>query len=201
MKKLFLSVLAVVGLACGFLCSSCSGGGNKEVGPSRALSGMSVKVWITTTPSLQMDFIGVNDANTSIVNYAAGDDNMSSGLFSILGTGKDQGKWVVHGEVNVDSSNILDYPDFCTALTGGTSYDIKSLRKFTMWFYFVDASATSGDVTISLEGEFGDDGGESTQFTQIYPIGARFNVINGSLKTEFLSEEEYGYPGYSGTGK
>ena len=54
MKKIFLSLLALVGMAGGLLCTSCSGGAGKDKnGPARAVAGLILDLWPSMTPAFR----------------------------------------------------------------------------------------------------------------------------------------------------
>lgn len=195
MKKIFLSLLALVGVAGGLLCTSCSGGAGKDKnGPARAMSGMILDLWPSMTPALRMEFQQPIEADVCSVIYTAGSDNPEEGLFTIEQSGKDKenGGWVIRGVVNVNSSKILNYTDFKQAVGVPADSDIKSINRFIIYFYFT-ASGKASLASVYVDGSYGGNDGAGTQFSADFPRSVNFNIIQGHLNKSYLEEEEFDY--------
>lgn len=193
MKKIFLSLLALVGVAGGLLCTSCSGGGGKDKeGPSSALTGMTVELWSSVTPSLTIQFLQPISANVCAALYVPGESSVGySGKFTITQVGKSQltsqkGKWAVSGDINIADSRIMSDPEFITQLGAGEE-NISSLERFVVLFYFAEGSK-SGDAEVQVEGTYGED---RTPFGNDYPRSATFDIIQGEPHFNFFEDKPY----------
>ena len=189
MKKIFLSLLALVGVAGGLLFTSCSGGGDKnKEGPARAMSNMEIKIWNAVTPAFYMYFGAPINGNVCAVTYSPGGVKSYPGEFAITTTGKDDGKWVIRGSVHVDESAILNDSEFRTMLGVGDS-DIESLSSFLIYFYFADDGLT-GTASVNVRGTYGEGGDK--QFSEDYPVEADF-TSSKPLDTAYLSKLGFDY--------
>lgn len=200
MKKIFLSLLALVGMAGGLLCTSCSGGSGKDKdGPARAMAGMTVQLWVSTTPALQMQFLQAMEANICNVIYTAGTDNSENGLFSITehGYDPDTRNLMVSGVVNIESSKILNYTDFKQALGVPSGEEINALNQFIIYFYFTP-EGKAVDAAVFVDGTRGSGEGEGTPFDHTFPRGVNFNIVSGHLNLDYLNvDNPVTYPGNS----
>ena len=193
MKKIFLSLLALAGVAGGLLCTSCSGGGGKDKeGPSSALTGVVLKLWSSVTPSLTIQFMQPISANVSSALYVPGESSMGySGKFTISQVGKSQvaahlGKWAVSGDINIDDSRIMSDPEFITQLGAGDE-SINSLDRFIVLFYFAEGSK-DGEAEVHVEGTYGED---RTPFGNDYPRPATYDIIQGDIHYSFFEDKAY----------
>lgn len=190
MKKIFLPLLALVGMAGGLVFTSCSSGGDDDKdGPSRAMSGMTIELWPSMTPALEMAFEQPVTANICSVTYTAGTDRPSSGQFTITDSGKEDGGWVVRGLVNIRDNNILNYTGFRGAVGVGDD-DIQSISSFIVYFYF-NADSDPVIASVFVDGTYGEDG--SKYFSKSYPRECNFTVTIGELKTEYLGTDGFDY--------
>ena len=193
MKKIFLSLLALVGMAGGLLCTSCSGGAGKDKnGPARAVSGLILDLWPSMTPAFRMEFQQPIEANVSSVIYTAGSDNPEEGLFTIEQTGRENGGWVIRGVVHVNSSKILDYTDFKQAVGVPSDSEIKTINRFIIYFYFT-ADGKAHQASVYVDGSYGGNDGAGTQFSADFPRSVNFNIIQGNLNTTYLEDKEFNY--------
>lgn len=193
MKKIFLSLLALVGMAGGLLCTSCSGGGGKDKdGPARAMAGVTLNLWGTTTPALEMRFQHAIEANISSVIYTAGTDPSEAGQFTITDTGKEDGGWVIRGIVNINSSRILNYPDFKQAIGVSSDQDINTIDRFIIYFYFTPTN-TARYASVYIDGTYGEGEGAANQFSKTYPREVTFNITGGHLDTSYLEKDAFDY--------
>lgn len=189
MKKIFLSLLALVGVAGGLLFTSCSGGGDKnKEGPARAMVNMTIKIWPSTTPALYMYFGAPISGDVCSVTYSPGGVKSYPGEYAITETGKEGSKWVIRGAVHIDESAVLNDAEFRTMLGVGDN-DIQSLSGFLIYFYF-NADGVTGNASVNVNGDYGEDGGN--QFSEKYPREATFTT-NKSLDVKYLSELGFDY--------
>lgn len=193
MKKIFLSLLALVGMAGGLLCTSCSGGAGKDKnGPARAMSGLILDLWPSMSPALRMEFQQPIEANVSSVIYTAGSDNPEEGLFTIEQTGRENGGWVIRGVVNINSSKILNYTDFKQTVGVPSDSEIKTINRFIIYFYFT-ADGKALLASVYVDGTHGGNDGGGTQFSADFPRKVNFNIIQGKLDTTYLEDKEFNY--------
>lgn len=193
MKKIFLSLLALVGMAGGLLCTSCSGGGGKDKdGPARAMAGLTLKLWPSMSPALEMQFQQAIEANISSVIYTAGTDRSENGQFTITDTGKEDGGWVIRGVVNIDTSKVLNYSDFKQSVGVPSTQDINSIDQFIIYFYFT-SNGKADKASVYIDGTYGEGEGAANQFSKTYPRTVNFNIVSGSLDTTYLEESEFDY--------
>ena len=193
MKKIFLSLLALVGMAGGLLCTSCSGGAGKDkVGPSSALTGVTLKLWGSVTPSLTIQFLQPISSHTSSALYFPGETGAGySGKFTISQVGKSQvsehmGKWAVSGDVNIDDSRIMSDPEFMT-MVGAADDTINSLERFIVVFYFKE-EAKDGAAEVYIAGTYGED---RTPFGNDYPREASYDIIGGTVDCSFFEDKAF----------
>ena len=200
MKKIFLSLLALVGMAGGLLCTSCSGGAGKDKnGPARALAGMTVQLWVSTTPALQIQFLQAMEANICNAIYTAGTDNSENGIFTITehGYDPDTRDLMVSGVVNIESSKILNYTDFKQALGVPAEQDIQTINQFIVYFYFT-SEGKAVDAAVFVDGTYGGGEGAGTPFDDSFPRGVNFNIVSGHLNLSYLNTDKaVTYPGSS----
>ena len=193
MKKIFLSLLALVGMAGGLLCTSCSGGAGKDKnGPARAVSGLILDIWPSMTPAFRMEFQQPIEANVSSVIYTAGSDNPEEGLFTIEQTGRENGGWVIRGVVNINSSKILNYTDFKQTVGVPSDSEIKTINRFIIYFYFT-ADGKAHLASVYVDGTHGGNDGAGIQFSRDFPRSVNFNIIQGKLDTTYLEDKEFNY--------
>ncbi len=101
MKKIFLPLLAAVGMALGLTLSSCGGGGGSDKGhePARALIGTSITV-VSGTPSFSIDFENANTGWTVSSNFVAGSRRSFPCYFNLTRDPKlENGVWEFWGSV------------------------------------------------------------------------------------------------------
>ena len=189
MKKIFLSLLALVGMAGGLLFTSCSGGGSKDKdGPARAMTNMEIKLWFSATPALYMYFGAPINGQICSVTYSPAGVKNYPGEYAITKTGKEGSQWVIRGSVHVDESAILNDPEFRTMLGVGDS-DIQSLGGFLIYFYF-NSDGITGNASVNVGGEYGENGDK--QFSEKYPREATFSSSK-ALDVQYLSKIGFDY--------
>ncbi len=200
MKKIFLSLLALVGMAGGLMCTSCSGGGGDKSGPSYAFAGKTVYLRPTVAPAMCFEFAQPSGSHVANMVFYCGNKTVrsSAGIFVIEQVGKSPstGGWAIHGSVYLDDNDALLSDDFASAASGEFNDEVTSLRKFIVYFY-VDkngAPIPSDGASVTLEGTYGggDNGGEAKEFSQIYPVKAYFTIApEGSGTLDVAPLERY----------
>ena len=196
MKKIFLPLLALVGMAGGLMFTSCSGGGGDKEGPAYAFAGKTIYLWPNTTPSLRMDFAQPSGSHICNVTYTAGGGSSSSGLYSIREVGTRGDGWLVQGVVNIHDDDILLDQSFSAAVTGSNQQDIVALNDFIIHFYVNrDGTPASEGASVFIEGTYGGSGdGEGGALNTLYPKSAQYHIVpvgSGKLAVEYFEEKPY----------
>lgn len=182
MKKIFLSLLALVGMVGGLMCTSCSGGNGKDKdGPASALVGITVDFWPSVTPCLTIVFNQTISSNVCLATYVPGNSGSQyPGQYTITEvrketSGNHKGQWLVRGDVNVQSSNITDDSEFKKALKIPMSADDVLLHEFTIVLYFEEGKQ-SGATEVWVKGTYGE---EKTPIENDYPSKGKFDITSG----------------------
>lgn len=199
MKKIFLSLLALVGMAGGLMCTSCSGGGGDKSGPSYAFAGKTVYLRPSTAPAMCFEFAQPSGGHVANMVFYCGKKMVRSspGIFVIEQVGKSPstGGWTIHGSVYLDDNDALLSDTFASAATGAFNDEVTALRKFVIYFY-VDkngAPIPSKGASVTLDGTYGGgDNGDGKELSQIYPVSAYFTIApEGSGTLDVAPLERY----------
>lgn len=182
MKKIFLSLLALVGVAGGLVCTSCSGGGGKEQdGYAKAMAGVVLQLWPSATPSLTIAFEQPISSNVCAASYIPGSSTSYPGQFSIdhvekVTAGDHAGTWMVRSNLNIQSSTITTDQQFKEILRVGDVTNVL-LHECSVVLYFEEGSK-GGSAELWAKGTYGDDNKGVIQ--NAFPGGATF-IINGKM--------------------
>lgn len=192
MKKIFLPLLALVGMVAGFtLCSCGGGGGGDNDGPARAIANCSVQ--ILSTPVVSVYFNEAVTGWTLDAQVVAGADSPMPALFTITRQPtKENGAWRFWGEVNFRS--VQKFSTSAELLSFfGAPQEANSLTLSSFQFYMDIKENHSGNIAgsgaTSVEGRyFGTDTDTSDgKPLQVTPIPRNF-IFTGRLKTQYLEE-------------
>lgn len=182
MKKIFLSLLALVGMAGGLLCTSCSGGGGDKSGPSYAFAGKTIYLRTNVAPAMCFQFAQPSGSHVANMVFSCGNQNVrsSSGILVIEQVGKSPstGGWTIHGSVYLDDNDALLTDDFASAATGAFNDEVTALRQFIIYFY-VDKNGAPQGASVTMEGTYGggENGGQTGgELSQIYPVKAYYTI-------------------------
>ena len=178
MKKIFLSLLALVGVAGGLLCTSCSGGnGKNKDGYAKAMTGVTIDFWPSVTPCLTIQFAQPISANVCSATYSAGYSTNYPGQFTIshvekVTTGDHAGTWMVRSDINIQNSSITGDPEFAKALMIPDATEVL-LHEFTIVLYF-EEGAYAGQAEVWVKGTYGE---EAKPIENFYPTGGKFDIL------------------------
>lgn len=192
MKKIFLPLLAVVGMIAGFtLCSCGGGGGSSSDGPARAIA--NCKVQLLSSPVLEIQF---EDAVTGWVLNAsviAGLDTPMPAFFSITKQPTlENGCWRFWGDVNFVSAKSFSRSDEFRSFLG-LPQEAKSVTLSSFQFYmdvpddFNGSGSVAGRGATAVVGEYFNSDNSTGDGKPIYadPVDRTF-IFTGSLKTQHL---------------
>ena len=192
MKKIFLPLLAVVGMIAGFtLCSCGGGGGSSSDGPARAIA--NCKVELLSSPVLEIQF---GDAATGWVLNAtvtAGLDSPMPAYFSITKQPTlENGCWRFWGNVNFVSATTFSRSDEFRSFLG-IPQEAASVTLESFQFYMDIPDDFSGSGTVAGRGAtavvghyYGrDDSTGEGEPILADPVDRSF-IFTGSLKTQHL---------------
>lgn len=199
MKKIFLPLLAAVGMALGLTLSSCGGGGGVDKGnePSRAFVDTTLTV-VSGTPNFRIHFDAANTGWTVASTFRCGPINTYPCFFNLLrNPKKEAGLWVIYGNVGFVGDDILKDSNF-RALAGVNKSAVScTLDDFEMILY-IPAGKQMGDYAgtgqLKIVGSFfaHSTATEATKMDE-KPRAISFEM-NGRLKEEYLepfvAEEE-----------
>lgn len=182
MKKIFLSLLALVGMAGGLLCTSCSGGAGKDKdGPASALTGVTVDFWASVTPCLTIVFNQPISSKVCSATYIPGEGRgQYPGQFTITEVRKEtkgdhKGQWLLRSDINVQSSNITEDSEFKKALNIPVSADDVLLHEFTIVLYFEEGEK-SGAAEVWAKGTYGEN---KDPIENGYPSKGKYDIVGG----------------------
>lgn len=189
MKKIFLPLVALMGLGAALLFPSCgSGNGKDKEGPSSALSGMLVEIWPNVTPSLQVQFNHAVSSHVCNATYTAGDDSPEMGLYTVDTYGKDAGNWVIKGSVNIYDDGVYNNSGFRQLVGCNDDQEIGIMQSFLIYMWFDPTGRYAVKSSVNIQGEMTGDGGNKP-FSMYYPVAAKFQVMHGKLQTEYLEDK------------
>lgn len=190
MKKIFLPLLAVVGMIAGFtLCSCGGGGGSSSDGPARAIT--NCKVELLSSPVLEIQF---GDAVTGWVlnaSVTAGLDTRMPAYFTITKQPTlENGCWRFWGEVNFVSSDTYSRSDEFRSFLG-IPQEAKSVTLESFQIYMDIPENGSGTVAgrgaTAVVGHYYANDNSTGEGEPILsdPVDRSF-IFTGSLKTKHL---------------
>lgn len=199
MKKIFLPLLAAVGMALGLTLSSCGGGGGVDKGnePSRAFVDTALTV-VSGTPNFRIYFDAANTGWTVASTFRCGPINTYPCFFNLIrDPRKEAGHWVIYGNVGFVGDDILKDSNFRALAGVNKAATSCTLDRFELILY-IPAGKQMGDYAgtgqLKIVGAFFpiNSSNEATKMDE-KPRAISFEMT-GSLKEEYLepfvAEEE-----------
>ena len=192
MKKIFLPLLAAVGMALGLTLSSCGGGGGSEKGsePARALAGTSIKV-VSGTPSFGIDFETANTGWTVTSEFTAGSRKSFPCFFNLTRDPKlENGSWEFWGSVGWADIEVYKDNNFLALIGVNQGAESCVLDKFILVLSIPDGRqqgvyAGSGQMMVSGRYFMSDGEAGGTKLKED-PREITFEMT-GQLKTQYLA--------------
>lgn len=204
MKKIFLPLLALVGMVAGFTLCSCGGGGSgKNEGPARALTGMMLQ--LGSSPWIVYDFHeAVSSHGVSVTVRAGGgwQENTNSNTdtltaqYNIENWWREGNTWKIRGVVSFASvvEQMQNSPEFLAYINVPTEATSVTLDRFVVQFELPVSgnSNTTGSTgysyTVVQNGEYWLEG--QTDGKKVLDKQKEATVtVKGALKTEYLETE------------
>lgn len=192
MKKIFLSLLALVGVAGGLLCTSCSGGGGKEQdGYAKAMAGVVLRLWPSATPSLTIEFEQPISSNVCAASYIPGSSTPYPGQFKIthvekVTAGDHAGTWMVRSNLNILSSTVTSDQQFKELLRVGEVTNVL-LHECSIVLYFNEGSK-AGSAELWAKGTYGPE--NQGKIENAFPGGADFDIIGKEPDYSYFQPEK-----------
>ena len=192
MKKIFLPLLAAVGMALGLTLTSCGGGGSSKDGsqPARALAGTSIRE-TTSTPSFSIDFETANTGWTVSSDFTAGSRKSFPCYFNITRAPKlETGYWEIWGSVGWLDIEIYKDNNFLALIGVNQAASSCVLDKFVLVLSIPSGKQQgvytgTGQMMVSGRYFMHDGESEGTKLKED-PREITFEMT-GSLKEEYLA--------------
>lgn len=193
MKKIFLPLLAVVGMALGLTLTSCGGGGGSKDGaqPARALAGTTLRS-TSDTPSFTLEFETANTGWTVASDFLPGDSSSKSYpcYFNLIRAPKlVEGKWEVWGSIGWVGIDILKDDSFLALLGANSTAASCTIEQFVLVLSIPSGKQLgtyAGSGQMMVEGRFYMSDGEA-EGTKITGTTQEFSFeMEGQLKEKYF---------------
>ena len=194
MKKIFLPLLAAVGMALGLTLTSCGGGGGSSkdgAQPARALAGTTLTS-TSKTPCFTLKFEIANTGWTIASTFTPGEAKKKSYpcYFNLTRAPKlVEGNWEVWGSIGWVDIDILKDDSFLALLGANSTASSCTIEQFVLVLNIPSGKQPgvySGDGQMMVEGRFYMHDGEA-EGTKITGKTVKFNFeMEGQVKEKYF---------------